>query len=344
MGAAPGVPEARFKERQRRRILFATNRNQTDEPGGPGAFGDELADGLTYGAAMVNIPLKHHVEGELELESWWNWRRNPDRVFFILEHGVSRIPNASSFYDRFTDRDALVMIHGYNNSFEEAILTTAQFHHDIRFPGIPVSFTWPSAGAMVSYAQDGRMAAASVPHLVEFLQNLIETNRRETGGKVHLVAHSMGNRVLLEALLRMDQRDEFASPAFGTVTLAAPDVDINIFASQVPSAVKAAEILAFYYSTKDWVLDRSDDINAMQRAGLYPVFFEGMETINVDEANTDSSTAERHRYYAGSPEVLFDLRLLTQFLRPASLRSPPLQRDSTSSIGNLFEHWVFEPF
>ena len=68
----------------------------------------------------------------------------------------------------------IIFVHGYNVTFEEAALRTAQVAYDIEFKGVPVIYSWPAQGNTLSYTVDQINAAWSRPHLVEFLQLLIE--------------------------------------------------------------------------------------------------------------------------------------------------------------------------
>ena len=88
-------------------------------------------------------------------------------------------------------QEALVFIHGYNVSFENAVKRTAQIAYDLQFPGAPVCYSWPSRGGLADYTRDENQAEWTVVHLHTFLQELVQ----QSGAKsVHLIAHSMGNR------------------------------------------------------------------------------------------------------------------------------------------------------
>src|SRR5690606_23630298 len=58
-------------------------------------------------------------------------------------------------------RQVLMFIHGFNNSFDEAIRKTAQLAADLelvdcegRERGVPIAYTWPSASSVFGYLAD----------------------------------------------------------------------------------------------------------------------------------------------------------------------------------------------
>jgi esterase/lipase superfamily enzyme len=103
----------------------------------------------------------------------------------------------------------VVYIHGFNYSFKEAILRTAEIK---KFYGEkPMTFfvfTWPSDGSLLpfkAYANDREDARASGVALGRGLQKLAHFLRgthpeNYCGQNIHLFAHSMGNYALRWAL------------------------------------------------------------------------------------------------------------------------------------------------
>jgi esterase/lipase superfamily enzyme len=55
---------------------------------------------------------------------------------------------------RSPDRSVLVFVHGYNNRFDDSVFRFAQIVHDSGTTAIPILFTWPSAGELLSYGYD----------------------------------------------------------------------------------------------------------------------------------------------------------------------------------------------
>ena len=88
------------------------------------------------------------------------------------------------------ERKALVFIHGYNNSFEDAARRTAQIAHDVEFVGVPMFYSWPSKAKTKDYIVDGNEVEQAVVYLKEFLRGLALNSRFDS---ITLIAHSMGN-------------------------------------------------------------------------------------------------------------------------------------------------------
>lgn len=64
------------------------------------------------------------------------------------------------------DRHAVVFIHGYNVSFDQAALRCAQLGADLGLPGITAFFSWRSRGTLRGYIEDeASIEAAERPTL-----------------------------------------------------------------------------------------------------------------------------------------------------------------------------------
>ncbi|MEM9413769.1 MAG: alpha/beta hydrolase, partial [Planctomycetota bacterium] len=138
----------------------------------------------------------------------------------------------------------------------------------------------------------------------------------------HLVAHSMGNRALLQAIDRMAVADKSNNKVFGQLVMAAPDVSARDFRFRyVPSAITLADSVTLYASSKDRALLASTEIHGHNRAGLAGenlVVMAGLDTIDVSEIDT---SLIGHSYYGDHPELIKDLRALVELSQPAAKRS-----------------------
>jgi esterase/lipase superfamily enzyme len=126
----------------------------------------------------------------------------------------------------------LVFVHGFNNRFDDAVYRFAQIVHDSRTPATPVLFTWPSRGELKlrAYTYDRESANYSRDALEELLDAL---GANPSVSEINILAHSMGNWVALEAL-----RSRYIRPGRGidkvkNVMLVAPDVDVDVFRTQI---------------------------------------------------------------------------------------------------------------
>jgi len=89
---------------------------------------------------------------------------------------------------------ALVLVHGYNVLFENAVRRTAQLAYDLKFDGGVFLFNWPSEGSLWAYFLDRDPVDIAVKHLEHFIEDIVAQSKAR---KIHFVAHSMGNMVLL---------------------------------------------------------------------------------------------------------------------------------------------------
>ena len=124
-------------------------------------------------------------------------------------------------------KQVFVFVHGFNVSFENALRRAAQIAYDLNFDGTAFLFSWPSRGSMWSYASDRESAEIAVDHLKEFLEKIVAETQPS---KIHLIAHSMGNVVLLNALekIKLSQGNQ-PNLRFAEIILHSPDVDRDRF-------------------------------------------------------------------------------------------------------------------
>jgi len=231
--------------------------------------------------------------------------------------------------------DVLLFVHGFNNTFEAAVLRTAQLQHDLEFPGPAVSFSWPSVGAVNEYELDAQHAAESTAALAEVFPVLIGSRGDAPGGearrrRIHVIAHSMGNRVLLAAVYELYRTGDLKpnSRPLGQVMLAAPDVGALTFNNLIPYVIEFSDQVTYYYCNRDAALAMSQEINKYEPVGLLPFFEDGLSTVNADDVDTSFFF---HNYYASARKVLADVRPMVKLgLRPPE-RMPPLASARRSS-------------
>ncbi len=359
LGNQPWSPASSVRSAVDRIVYFATNRSQikaADAAADPNAttapaaaasstiaqgsirFGTAANSELTYGSCVVNFPVRFHKRGNVEQPGWWE-ARDLEKVFAVE---TAKLLDKRDFSRSFAPGDVLLLVHGFNTSFDDCVLRVAQLQYDLEFPGAAVAFSWPSAASIGGYQQDSETSAKSVSALADLLRTLIDRNAAaaQAGGKppkLHVIAHSMGNRILLNALYQLDEAGYFKpdSKPLGQVILAAPDVGAQMFNNLIPFATDYAEQVTYYYCHADTALAASRQINYYEPVGLLPVFEAGLRTINAD--STDTSFIG-HGYYASSPRVLLDMQLLVNAGLDPDHRMPPLAT-RTKLFGHL--HWSF---
>ncbi len=306
------------------------------------AYGSERGKGLELGTCEVSIPKNHQV-GALETPSIFRLELHgtPDRHVVLLD--VERL-SSDHFFTKLSERiarspekDTFVFVHGYNVSFEDAARRTAQIAYDLEFPGAPIVYSWPSQSSVAGYTIDENNVEWTVPHLREFLVDLVAHSGAEN---VHLVAHSMGNRALSNALRGLSYRRDVPQPMFNHVVLTAPDVDADVFRRDLaPRIVKTAQRVTLYASSNDTALAYSKTVHGYPRAGDSGedvVVVEGIDTIDVSAVDT-SLFSLGHLYYGSSQTVLADLFDLIREAKPPEARQW-LRRELLGSLA----YWVFE--
>ncbi len=192
------------------KVYYATDREQLLDAEqkvydfGPGRDDVGL---LHYGACEVTVPASHRI-GHLESPRWWRFEFRPDPAKHITLHNIATLDEGSFFgsvREKVTsspDQDAFVFVHGFNVSFQDAARRAAQMAFDLEFQGAPIIYSWPSKGETLDYVMDEASVIWTVPHLEYFLQSLAD---RSGAVRIHVIAHSMGNRAVCDALERLSR-------------------------------------------------------------------------------------------------------------------------------------------
>ncbi len=273
---------------------------------------------LNYGACRISVPkAENRSAGELNrpLSVWvLQAPENPEKHFVLQQ--VSEHKDKDEFYASLSDQLArsadgtsLLFIHGYNVSFEDALFRTAQLAVDLKFRGAPISFSWPSYADPVKYTFDEQNAEVSIPALREFLEDLVS---RSGAKRIHIVAHSMGNRVLAGALRAMSPEARIKNKAmFREIVLAAPDIDSRVFQSQVlPHIQDNTQHCTLYASSRDRALMLSRYFHNYQRLGETEpqlIVASGMDTIDASLVDT---SLLGHSYIGDVQSIVTDLHEL----------------------------------
>ena len=317
-GAAPPRTSAvKDKGFTRETVYFATDRARNSRATSAKEMFSSRRGDLEFGVCEVSVP-DTHVDGELEGKKWYQWREDPRKHILILD--PLKILGRNEFVRevkgrvaRGKGREVLIFVHGYNVSFESALQRTAQLAHDLEFPGVAICYSWPS-GNSGNYATDWTNAEWTTPHCVEFLE-LVATQLG--AAQVDLIAHSMGSRVLTNSLKETSARWGSLSdrPLFHQVVLAAPDIDAEIFRTQIAPAIRrSGQRLTVYTSTRDRALQLSESVNGYARLGsggkcmTHLKELPWLECVDATALLDDSWLGLRHSYYGDSPQLIQDLQ------------------------------------
>ncbi len=93
-------------------------------------------------------------------------------------------------------------------------------------------FTWASAGNLTDYIYDTNSVTVARDGLEQVLQELANSNAT----RVTILAHSLGNLLLLETLRQMElQGHGLLKNKKVTIVMASPDIDIDVFKTMITS-------------------------------------------------------------------------------------------------------------
>lgn len=302
-------------------------------------YGNERGE-MQLGTCRVSIPWSHEV-GQVERPSLLRLEVREDVRKHVVLHETNRL-DPRDFFTQLRKQvqaaprpEVFVFVHGYNVTFAGAARRTAQIAHDVEFAGAPIFFSWPSQGGLLKYTVDETNVDWAVPHLKQFL---LDVSRQSGATYVNLIAHSMGNRALTEALREIQLQLQTEATLFNQVILAAPDIDAEIFRRDLaPALVQTAQRVTLYASSRDQALVASKKVHGYARAGdsgSELVVIDGIETVDVSQLDT---SLLGHSYYGSSNPILLDMRQLIERALPAAQREWLLPRP----YGEL-TYWIFE--
>jgi esterase/lipase superfamily enzyme len=329
----PPVPGAgrRYKQNQgfaTVKVFYGTNRTPTGSVK-PALFYGNVRGDLQYGYLNVTIP-KIHKEAELETQPRWSeYTFAVDdasaRRRYVLLDQVTPLARGDFVHElrqqikASPSKDLFIFVHGFNNTFEDAARRAAQMAYDLDFDGTPVLYSWPSRGSAMAYFADEATVQISGEKLAEFLDTVVT---QSGAGRIHVLAHSMGNRALIEALKTFlaNRAPENRQRVFGQIVFTAPDVDRDYFIDAIKSLHGAADRVTLYASVNDYALRSSQFFHDAPRAGTAGdviIKLAGLDTIDMSAVPAD---ALGHSYFAANSGAIYDIfRLLWQ-------GDPPRQR------------------
>jgi esterase/lipase superfamily enzyme len=302
----PATPAESVEGVSRHRIFITTTREASEVVGA--FFSGERAPELGLASVDVTVP-PTHVTGQLERPQ----RLPPDPLteFAVVDPVVYR--DDASFVTEVNrelarrpagDRKILLFVHGYNNTTSDAILRLGQFVEDTGFNGVPVLFTWASAARAPRYVYDLNSALVARGKVAEMAAILSKT--RATS--VDVFAHSMGSFLTMEGLVDAQQEGRLNDRnVIDSVMLASPDIDIDLFRTQLAQLPKPViERMFLLVSKDDAALRFSRRIaGGVPRVGAANTEeLEGLGLTVIDLSEIEDSSSGSHSKFAGSPEVV----------------------------------------
>ncbi len=315
---APALGEMR-EDRAEITVHYATDRNLTHVGNPRVSFGAERTREAKLGRLRVSVP-PQHGRGRTEEPGPLSPARPSHHVTLL------RVDPPTAHADFFAGlreaiseshaRDVLVFVHGYATTFDGNAVRLAQIAHDLELDGPVVLYTWPTRGSVLSYFVDGANAEWSAAYLAKFLADLTENCG---DARIHILAHSMGARVLSYALRTLAADHATPDDAFGQILLAAADVDSEIFVRDFARYYERfANRTTIYISSADWALSGAQRLLGYARLGQ--VGLENADISLFDEFDVvDVTNFDRgffgHSYYGSSPDVLADIQAVLRGAR-----------------------------
>lgn len=231
-------------------------------------------------------------------------------------------------------KEVFIYVHGYHNSFDDAAFAMAEMWHFLGRIGVPLVYTWPAGyPGLFGYTYDRESSEYTVHHLREVLEFLASMPEVE---KIHLIAHSRGTDVALNAVreitieARASGTDPRESLKIHNLILAAPDLDLQVAAQRVVGDMLSISVHRFtvYSSPNDKAIGIATKLFASPRGRLgtlgVDVIPENIEAIfNYSGANLAIVTYEGpsgrkpnegdrhgHSYFRNVPAVSSDVILM----------------------------------
>lgn len=247
------------------KTYVATLRTRTED----GWFSGDRAEKLSYVDVDVSVP-PIHQSGKIKYRAAVV---DPERQFTIT--GRKDYSDASAFSAELRralmrqkpgERDVMLYVHGYNNSFADGVLRSTQLMHDFKLPGVGVHFSWPSAAHPLAYTYDRDSVMFARDALEQFLRQVSNAGP----DRIVLVGHSLGSMMVMETLRQI----ELTSPHWtrrnlGGVILVAPDLDVEVFKQQAKRFDRLPEPFIIFVSERDRALQLSKRVNGdKKRLGL----------------------------------------------------------------------------
>ena len=284
-------------------VFYATDRHDGDF----GTYGAEREKGgvLRYGACEVTIPKKHEL-GKLESPSLMRleFRADPRKHITLRQTWKysenTFLDEVANSVAKSSTKDAFIFVHGYNVSFGDAARRTAQIAFDLSFIGAPIFYSWPSNGSIADYIRDETNVAWSAPHFQKFLGLIFERIGAE---RIHVIAHSMGNRLVCEAVKALSY-DPANRIKLNHLVLAAPDIDADTFRELALSLENVSGRITLYESSKDKALMASKRLHGNTRAGEPFLIVPGVDAIDASAVDTNFLG---HSYFSDSYPLLSDI-------------------------------------
>lgn len=263
-------------------------------------FTRDRADVTSFVRYDISIP----TERELGEVNWPPRTRKPDADQDFLMLAETRFAKPEEFRGALRkamelrgQSNAVVYVHGFNNTMAEGVYRVAQMHRDLEVPGVAIHYAWPSRGSALGYVYDRDSALFGRAGFEKLMDEVAASGARE----IVIVAHSMGSALTMETLRQMALRD--SSPTLARikgVVLISPDLDVDVFRSQAIEIGVLPEPFVIFGSKGDRVLnlsarlsgapERLGNLNDLSRIADLKVTYYDTEAFDVGSGHFNVGT------------------------------------------------------
>lgn len=299
---------------QLRTVPFVTLRNKTGSEEAAEYFGGER-DALQAGICKLARTQLNSLKTIAEKAPF----HIPDEI--VRLEAITELP-VDDFWRRLEDASnghaPVLYMHGFYISFERGCRRALILKESLGLEGKFALFSWPSDGAITNYTHDEADLYWSVDPLRQVLTDMMN---RFGKGKVNIVAHSLGTRGVMLALVLLAHAQHDSEPLFNQVVLIAPDIDVGIFRQYLPVIRPLVRNMTVYVSANDSPLALSRQVHGHPRLGEQGEHLEGLTGIEIiDLSDVPRRAPSGHVYHLYQSLVTEDLDQLINENRPAAQR------------------------
>ncbi|MGE4326487.1 MAG: alpha/beta hydrolase [Pseudodonghicola sp.] len=315
------APALSFADTTPHKIFITTSRARSDKAGQ--FYSGARSSHLGLASVLLTVP-PDHVSGAVERPRVLP--PDPRTQFAVVEPEVYetdtafiRAINAELAKRPAKDRSILFFVHGYNMTMSDAVLRVGQFVQDSGFTGVPVVFSWASAGRESHYVYDIN-STLSARHMLDQASELLT---RTNASGFDVFAHSMGGFLTMEVMVQSGLSGTLdSSGKLNNIMLAAPDIDIDVFRSQLAQIHHKVGNIYVLVSQDDFALRLSRQVSGgVVRVGAADAAeLAKLGVTVIDLSRVRDSGSGTHSKFAGSPEVV---QMIGQSLQSHNYDQPP---------------------
>ncbi|MCI4677651.1 alpha/beta hydrolase [Rhodoblastus acidophilus] len=318
MAAPPSKPPAEPapKMKMNSPVFFATDR---DDEGGAdfvSRFGARRLDPYRMTCGLLGAPARHAPPPSLPSA--------PPNLAMGVDECAQEIVAATRAAEA---SKILILIHGFNTSFRGVAELALELGANLDYAGAIVAWSWPSEGSAFAYPYDEDSSAWSEPHLADLVTRIAAI---APDLRIDFVAHSMGNRILLQML--RDFALEKAKLPIGVAVFAAPDVSQDVFRQQLRQANKIGALRTLYASEYDRAILISQGYHSAPRAGSG-----GADILVAGGIESVDAQLSGHSYVFAEPKAMNDFKKIVNREMTAPQRGLPEREKSGEA------YWLIEP-